>query len=190
VIRFIRARVVNESVAGNHGKAESRKAMKSFRFYWRAWPPEGAPAKRRTDYSAGELAAFRDEFDRRWKRRKRRAWPLLIAFGVWVGGRLAVLGFVPREVEWELGLMLVFLAMIACIAVFLPFPRCPACASEIDEYVRNYCPNCGRESVSPARLLKAQECLACGSVLRVGKGRDYKVRFCTTCGVEISGTGV
>ncbi|MGE5191287.1 MAG: hypothetical protein ACM3U2_02215 [Deltaproteobacteria bacterium] len=167
--------------------------MRSFRPYLRYRPELATPPKLREEYSPDELAGFQAEFKRRWKRRKRLAVPCLVGFGVWAAGTLANL-FVggDRHGEYTLLLMLLFLAVIAYLAIFLRFPRCPACTNEIDEYPSEYwrfCPACGGTAIEAGTWLRAPQCPSCGT-LRKGKGRDYRVRFCTTCGVKLDDGGV
>lgn len=160
--------------------------MRSFRFYFFAVPPECSTTKRRADYTAAELAQFRVEFEQNWSRRKLLAIPSYVALGCWVCGMLAGLVLQPAffvDILLYLGLLL--LAIITYIAVALRFPRCPACNSEIDEFIKEYCPYCGQAGLRPPRFIRNPACDSCGTALGVGKGRTYPVRYCTSCGIPV-----
>lgn len=167
--------------------------VKSFRFYLRERPELVTPSKPREEYSPDELAAFQAEFQRRWSRRKRWVLPCYVGLCVWAIGMIAILLSAVIDGTRLLLLMLAFLAIVAYAAVFLRFPRCPACTNETDEYPGEYChfcPACGGTAIGPATWARAPECQACGITLRFGKRRDFKIRFCTSCGVKLDECGV
>jgi hypothetical protein len=168
--------------------------VRSFRFYLRYRPELVTPPKRREEYSPEELAAFQCEFQRLWKLRKRRLLPVYVGLGVCAVGMIASLVFGgDRRPVVVLTFMLVFLGTIAYMALFVGFPRCPACTNETDEYPGQYChfcPACGGTAIGPAAWATAPECQTCGIALRFGKGRDFKIRFCTSCGVKLDESGI
>ena len=72
-------------------------AVKSFRFSLRYRPHLVVPAKRREDYSPDELVAFQAEFERLWKRRRKRLLPFYAGLGVWAVGMIAA--FLLRAID-------------------------------------------------------------------------------------------
>ena len=169
--------------------------MKSFRFYFRYRPTIISPVKRRDDYSVEELSQFRNDFGGQWKYRKRKALPFFVGLGAWAIGMPATYIFAgARFGECFLGLMLFFLGLITYAAVFVMwFPRCPACGNETDEYPGEYCqycPQCGEQAIGAANWLTAPKCANCGITLRFGKERQFKIHYCTSCGVLLDDKGV
>jgi hypothetical protein len=82
-----------------------------------------------------------------------------------------------------------------CIATGLvtmliaPKPRCPACATNVAGELQTFCPECGGSPLEESWLL-ARRCTSCQKRLTRGKGRSYRVRYCTNCGAYLDEEGL
>jgi RNA polymerase subunit RPABC4/transcription elongation factor Spt4 len=68
---------------------------------------------------------------------------------------------------------------------------CPACGNVLDEGpFGQYCPECGSPKLEQPDLFRAPRCADCGRTMRRRRrGRDYKIRACTHCGVMLDEVG-
>ena len=67
---------------------------------------------------------------------------------------------------------------------------CPGCGNEMEHPLGGYCPECGGGPLRPAGPFGATACLTCGRALRYRKGRKFKVRACTDCGLVLDEKGL
>ena len=164
--------------------------MKSFRPYFRFGTPPTKPLKNRNDYSLEETMSLREQFDDAWERYRQKVRFVMCSL---ISVAIAVVGglFFAREVgEWMLVMVLGLLVIIAIIAVWVRFPRCPACDMDIDEDLGDYCPSCGDRSLERHAIFYGATCQGCRTSVRFGKGRQFKICFCTHCGIHLSDHGV
>jgi hypothetical protein len=79
---------------------------------------------------------------------------------------------------------------LACVVLLNggPFLRCPSCTGLAEEYKR-YCPVCGADGLE-RKPLAAPHCSSCDRTLARWWIRDYPIRHCTHCSVELSKEGV
>jgi len=141
------------------------------------------PEKTAANYSESEKNQFQESFKRR--ARDYRIFKYVV-LGLFLVFAFALIKF-SRAEEFYLSLTFV------CTYVFLYLlfrPLCPACSRNVMAEVKIFCPECGSDRISPGGFMRAKECLSCGEVLRQGKGRSYKVRRCTHCGVFLDAKGL
>ena len=69
-------------------------------------------------------------------------------------------------------------------------PDCPACHTKLDAGFGAFCPECSSRSLQCDRWFRSPRCDACGKSMRGGKGRNYKIRACTHCGVMLDERGL
>jgi hypothetical protein len=169
-------------------------AVKSFRLYPSHQPDFVTPSRWRDDYSPDELAEFKRKFQREARRRSRQL-PAFF-FGLAIGGIGVFAGILQREGLNPVllaGSILAGLISTAYGAMYLAFPRCPACRNELEgppgKYSR-YCPSCGTEYASESGWLVSPECKACGTVVKDYGHRRYQIRHCTICGIPLDDEGV
>jgi hypothetical protein len=86
---------------------------------------------------------------------------------------------------------LFMLCIVAGIITILLAPklRCPTCGADAGGDPEVYCPECGNSPLSEKWFL-ARSCNSCGRSLVRGKNRQYRVRFCTSCGAYLDENGV
>ena len=164
--------------------------MKAFRFYFTAIPEP--PQRTVGDYSPEELNRFRREFEQRQKRIKTLRPPLVlaavIALLITTVGRMG--GARDHLFEWTIAWVISGLVFIAALAI-IGFPKCPACQNDLDDFLGDYCPECGEKSVEkPGCWLQSADCTACEKELTRGKSRSYRIRVCTVCGVKLDDAGI
>jgi hypothetical protein len=80
--------------------------------------------------------------------------------------------------------------VLAALIAFFTAPRlsCPACGKSADAFDR-FCPVCGAEALHPYQITAAK-CEECRQTLGHYKYRNYKIHFCTHCGVLLDRRGV
>ncbi len=151
---------------------------RSFRLF-KYSPPE----KLAVDYTEVEKEQFREQFRPIAKRDRVYSWIYLVVLFCF----FALLFYSAIKGSWVTRLFMGLGVIFIFLYVFLR-PLCPACKRGVDEMVRTFCPEC-RGKVSPGGFFKAPQCLSCGLDLWRGKGRSYKIRCCTHCGVFLDGKG-
>lgn len=159
--------------------------VKSFHLYLRK--PATTPVRVVTDYAPEDVAVFRERFRlmaEHYHRRSRRAM-----FGIGAFFLCLILGMtLPKH------LFLYFWAGGICSWLFVVFaapstPDCPACHSQLDASLGAFCPECGSRSLQPGGWFRSPRCDCCRKSLRRGKGRHFKIRACTHCGVMLDEKG-
>jgi double zinc ribbon protein len=142
------------------------------------------PVKDAADYSEVELAEFKLQFEVIAKRKEkfnRIITPLaLIIFPV-------TMGFVIAVHIWFLLFIPVF---IASSFLFFPVYYCPACRLIHSSSDGHFCPECS--GTMRSSVWSSARCSKCGKSPRTYKGgsRNYKIHYCSHCGVKLSDAGV
>jgi hypothetical protein len=151
------------------------RAFQLFRYL----PPEKTAA----DYSEVEKEQFRAMFSSVAKR-ERVSSRIILAMGT-IGFSLMI--FSKRDDRWWL-----FGGVIVSAIVYamLFSPTCPACKKKISGVVKKFYPECGSNDLTPRGFMFSARCHSCGATLRQSKGRSYKIRCCTHCGVFLDGKGI
>ena len=159
-------------------------------------PPLCSPDKHAAEYSEAELAEFKTSFADNETRRL----PRFAVLGCYVGIPLVVLTFTMaiRISEWlgagERGF--VFCIPILLITVWwfarASQSRCPACSHDVDHSVGFYCPCCGEKTLTTYG--QQPTCRSCGATLKWDQfgshRRQFRLQFCSMCGVKLSDEGV
>jgi len=165
--------------------------MKSFRLYR---PPLPMPAQPAADLSPEEWTRLQQAFlplavrYRRWHRMSSYAlFGFLgsVAAFMFFGGGLHV----PSP-EWFLLPALICWMVLLGLLLSAPSLVCPGCGNDMEYGFGRYCPECGAEGLHRARGLRNTKCAACGKTLRFHKGRRYKIRTCTHCGLALDEEGL
>lgn len=163
--------------------------IKSFRFsIIRA--PITVPPVVVTDFTAEQAVDFREQFKplaAHYRRRLRwMVWSIVAA----VAACVALAHLLPDTLT-----VFCFLGGVASFlligVVFWPtLPPCPACRRQLDNTVGMFCPECGSPSVQPGGWFKPPGCSSCGKGMNSARGRKYKIRACTHCGVMLDEKGL
>lgn len=160
--------------------------MKSFHPFSRK--PVASPERVVTDYALEDIAEFREQFRPvvdRYRRRWRVAGFGLAAFFLCIISAQAL----PNH------LFLYFWAAGICLWFFVVFavprtPDCPACHTRLGADFGAFCPECGSRSLQAGSWFRSPQCSSCGKSMRRRKGRNYKIRACTHCGVMLDERGL
>ena len=150
------------------------------------------------DYSSEELNQFRGIFAADLKQyraiERRYAHPLLVIFLLGMACVAYASYLSQPPVAWLFGIGVFFFAggMIGFVvaAFSLPKLKCPACQKSPFTEFGNYCPECGSVSLKPKGWLNTPHCNSCGKDLRSGKGRNFRYKTCTHCGVFLDDKGL
>ena len=146
------------------------------------------PNKYASAYSEAELAEFKLQFSeiaRNKAKRDRIFTPL--AFVLFI---VSVLLAMTGHIWFFLALPLyIFIGV-----VFFPDFYCPACNIIHVTNAGAFCPECGGEMKTREGFWRGGEiyCSKCGKSPRTYKGgsRNYKLHYCSHCGVKLSDAGV
>lgn len=140
--------------------------------------------------SQGSDADYREEFKatlNTHRNRKQVFW-----FVVLVGTICWLL--VPSFRRFRVAGVLVFWAIGFIGGTFLLRLVCPACHKNLEGGSGRFCPACGANAIDKPGFwsLGISQCGVCGAKLSKGKGgrRNYKLRFCTQCGVHVHDKGL
>ena len=101
--------------------------------------------------------------------------------------------FVPSERILGRDGVLVCLAIGIILAFTLPTIRCPACKKNAENFHGRFCPECGAILIKDGGFLGFgfAKCQDCGKrVPGFSRHRNYKVRFCSNCGVHLDSEGI
>lgn len=95
-------------------------------------------------------------------------------------------------VEWAIAPVFISAAIVMLLKITIsPSLECPACHRNLDvRKLGDFCPECGAANLKPGDLLSSPQCDACGKKLRRRKGRLFKIRACTHCGLFLDDEGV
>jgi len=154
--------------------------VKSFRLYKPL--PVTRPA---STYTSEERPRFEADFRprvKRYRRRLRIAHVAMILFaGMLIGGLLA-----PKQLFHYFALGAVS-AWVIGVLTAPRMPTCPACENLIDVCFGEHFPECG--AGLDKRPWLGPLCPKCGKRLLWGRRRNFKVRYCTHCGLELDEAG-
>jgi hypothetical protein len=146
------------------------------------------PNKYAVAYSEAELAEFKLQFSeiaRRKQKFNRFVTPLTFIFF------FIIIAFVLAGHIW---LLLLFPIFIGLMFVFSPELYCPACHIVEVSGAGSFCPECNGEMKTREGFWRGGEiyCSKCGKSPRTNKGgsRNYKLHYCSHCGVKLSDAGV
>ncbi len=166
--------------------------MKSFRLY--RGPSASVPTQLASDLSFEEQMRLQQAFRpavARYRLHKQVAFFALLGFAgcisafMFLGGVLHVRWvswcFLPAVVCWLAG---------AAAMVTAPKLLCPSCRNDLEYRFGPYCPECGEAALRRGAWFRGTDCVSCGKTLRFGKGRRYKIRACTYCGLLLDGEGL
>jgi ribosomal protein S27E len=168
--------------------------MRSFRLS-RYSPPKKIAA----EYSENERAQFKKQFEpiaRSYRRTSKRVvWIFLsLAFLFLIFFVLGSKGIIPQQFVSKFALFftaLLFIFIFAVLILAIKYdPVCPACEKGVDHVLRTFCPECGNEGLVHNSFFTRARCLSCSKVFAGGKGRCYKIRFCTHCGILLDEEGI
>jgi hypothetical protein len=153
-------------------------------------PAVKAPAREVADYSNEERSRFRETFGSiaaRYRRQGRKAlWRI-------VGGAACILlgMLLPKFLFPWFGLLaFIFWCAVLVSAINAPSLICPGCSNDIEYNFGSYCPECGKTQLRPGSWSGERWCNACGKAIRRGKGRSFKMRVCTHCGLLLDERGL
>lgn len=141
------------------------------------------------DYSAEELRYFQQQFMP--KAQRYRKW--------WRGFRMGMLllfpvvfisGLILPHPEYGFILIGIGLTALLVAVFFYPPLHCPACQSHLEVEFGQYCPQCCTTGLIPADQRDFPCCKNCGDLRRGKGGRNYKIRFCSRCGIPVDQRGV
>jgi hypothetical protein len=122
-----------------------------------------------------------------YRRRARRGY---IAIGGFLGCVLVAMLLPNVVVPWFLIPAMIFWLIALGSTMTAPRLVCPGCSNEMEGAFGKYCPECGSPTLGNARWFRAPNCTACGKSMRRGKGRYYKIRACTHCGLMLDEKGL
>ena len=150
------------------------------------------------DYSADELKRFREVFAADLRQSKateqRYAHPLLVVLLVGLAATICACLLSRPPTAWLFGVGFFCFAagMIAVVIVAYTLPKlkCPACHNFLFGEFGRYCPECGSASLEPRGWLNTPHCNSCGKDLWSGKGRNFRYKTCTRCGVFLDDKGL
>jgi hypothetical protein len=96
----------------------------------------------------------------------------------------------PDYLSWFGVCWFISWSTVVLLVILSPVPNCPACHNALDQGLGDYCPECGARHASAWRLVHAPSCLSCGKIISRRRGRQYKIRACTHCGVPLDDKGL
>lgn len=144
------------------------------------------PEKFVARYSESEKAEIKRVFEKITKNYKSRSIILLvITFGSLVFAMLCLLR--PASPLWLIWLAWSILLIGVILQYFWHGLYCPGCRIVMDQGFGSFCPECGGKLLF--EFLKGTKCCDCGNKLRRGRGRSYKIKYCSFCGVQVDEKG-
>ncbi|HET9129549.1 MAG TPA: hypothetical protein VFO86_01300 [Terriglobia bacterium] len=111
--------------------------------------------------------------------------------------KLALSGFllaflaavVPESLAKYFGIPAIALIGTSLILFFtMPGVACPSCQKSAETFDK-FCPVCGAAGLHVSKLWGTR-CESCGKTLGTYKSRNYRIRFCTHCGVMLDRIGI
>jgi hypothetical protein len=162
--------------------------MKPFHLYRE--PPPSAPTRLASEVSLDEQSQLCEAFRgvaNKFRRHKQLAKRAMIGFfGAAVTSAMA--GGVLHTTTLAFGFMLLailFWTLAFVCGVTAPALACPSCGNDLTFAFGRFCPECGADNLPRASWFPCTKCDACGKVLKYQKGRRYKIRTCTCCGLAL-----
>ena len=120
----------------------------------------------------------------------RRAW-LILAVGAVIS--VVTWNIIPPSLaEWAVAPFFISWVTVMLLKLtIVPSLECPACHRALDvRKLGDFCPECGAPNLQPGVVLSPPQCAACGKQLRRPKGRLFKIRACTHCGLLLDDKGL
>lgn len=157
--------------------------------------PATAPAREASDYSAKDRSRLRETFSfiaTDYRRHTRIAMCAVvggIALSIPIG-MVIVMGLSNSLIPWFAIPFVVCWLIVLGAMVSAPRLVCPGCSNEIEGSFGRYCPECGSQQLRPGGVFRSPRCTGCGKSMRRGRGRHYKIRACTHCGLMLDDRGL
>ncbi len=162
--------------------------MKSFHVYWKA--PENKPSRHQHEYSAEELNRFKELFAPTAAKFRKHTHIQVVLILLAMASVVILVVRQDMADEWILAPLAVIFTVIIGGSIVFPEPTCPGCNNSLSDIPREYCPECGSRTLRRKyRFFFPIQCLSCGKTLTGGKGRRYKIRACTHCGIHLDDKG-
>ena len=168
--------------------ANTMRPVRSFRLYLRQAIVK--PAREVADYSGEERDRLRDAFRSVASDYRRHTRVSYVAAGGFAGCLIAALILPKVLFPWFLIPAFTFWLVALGSMASAPCLICPGCSNEIDCSFGRYCPECGSPELQTVGWLRSPRCTACGKSMRRGKGRHYRIRACTHCGLMLDDSGL
>jgi hypothetical protein len=152
------------------------------------------PIRTVKDYSDEEQLEFQNTFKpvaEKYRRRRERGrkWGMAFMVLIFVGFVIAAIN--PRPFIW-LWLAAIITWLIALVTSHTKL-LCPACQNKVNDGYGTFCPQCGKtlKRYGVLQSVENVKCAWCGILLgKAKKGRNYRIRLCTYCGVTLDPTGI
>jgi hypothetical protein len=144
----------------------------------------------RTDFSGthestGNSEGLLGPHATRYRSRKRSFVKFALSGFVLAG----IAALAPESLAAYFGVPAIALIGTSLILFFtMPGITCPACQKSAETFDK-FCPECGASGLHVDKLLGTR-CDSCGKTLGTYKTRNYRIRFCTHCGVMLDQTGL
>lgn len=162
--------------------------MKSFRFYRE--PPVASPVRVVSDYSAEDRLRMLATFSSAAADYRRRGHVSSCVLGGFTGSILLAMVLQNSLSPWFMtSAMLLWLIGVGT-SLIAPRLVCPGCFNNVDHSLGAYCPECGSRQLQLGNWFRAAYCTACRKSLRRHKGRHYRIRACTHCGLLLDEKGL
>jgi DNA-directed RNA polymerase subunit RPC12/RpoP len=164
--------------------------MKSFRIYRRE--PFQTPERCAPDYSDEELNCLREEFREPAARYRRNLHLFILVLALLFAAFFVIVWKFPHANDAKgVSILFAIFAVVLGFDVVCPEPKCPGCQNNVlTKKVGDFCPECGSRSLTKPKWFGRPSCSACGKHLRLHKGRLYRIRACTHCGVWLDDQGL
>jgi hypothetical protein len=162
--------------------------VKSFYLYLRQ--PVTAPAREVADYSVEERSHFREAFSSIAAGYRHHAHIGYFGVGGFAACILLAMILSKWLFPWFFVPGLIFWLIALGSALSAPQLICPGCSNDIEHRFESYCPECGSRQFQRRGWWRSPSCTACGKTMRRGKGRSYKIRACTHCGLMLDERGL
>lgn len=165
--------------------------MKSFGFY-----KTSAVKRFVSEYSPDEHATIKTEFmpvAARYRHRVRlAAWVVVLGMIYMVLG--GIIGIALKPVPSSSYYAWFAIGFVIWWFILLLFTlvrcECPGCHNDLARGFGPFCPECGGRSLQRGNWFRPPLCSSCGKRMAQGKGRHYKVRACTHCGLFLDAEGL
>ena len=118
---------------------------------------------------------------------------ILISFIVYYLIGLTISDYPIANALWIIGLFVIPAPAIILVIISSKELKCPACRKKLfrsGEHGCNYCPECGAEGIKFKGWITCHYCESCcKKFVEYRYSRNYKIRFCTYCGLFFSKKG-
>ena len=149
----------------------------------------GKPTKTVVDYSPARVEEFARQFRPQARRYRLQSKIGLVGFISIVVGSILLVPTWPLLFPVGLILAAAFWVIFAIRSDILP--PCPACHGFLDARFGAFCPECGADLVVEEIDGGWRVCRVCRHPLSgAEKGRNYRIRNCTHCGLHLDACGL